>query len=308
MALEIGTALVPVFFVLALGYGAGKTGLIANHDVSSLNTLVMTIALPVSLFTSLASSRFTQIAARWPLVVISAVVMGVVYAGTEVLQRRMYRLTPAESAVQALTVAFPNCAAVGLPLLGTVLGPSAVLSVAAILAVGSVTLSPVTLLVLEREHHPSRPVWPTVAASLRKPVVIGPVLGLAWSLAGIPLPHLVQATLTEIGSVTAGLALFLTGLVLSAQKIEITGNALVSTLLTDVARPVLAFLGVRIAGLSGELAAETLLLLAIPAGFFGVLLGLDYGVRPPVAGMTLLLSTVFSVVTLSVLIAFVPRL
>jgi len=102
--------------------------------------------------------------------------------------------------------------------------------------------------------------------------------------------------------------LFLTGLVLSAQKIEITGNALVSTLLTDMARPVLAFLAVRIAGLSGELAAETLLLLAIPAGFFGVLLGLDYGVRPPVAGMTLLLSTVFSVVTLSVLIAFVPRL
>ncbi len=210
--------------------------------------------------------------------------------------------------MQALTVAFPNCAAVGLPLLGTVLGPSAVLSVAAILAVGSVTLSPVTLLILERERRQSRSVWPTIAASLRKPVVIGPVLGLAWSLAGIPLPHLVQATLTEIGSVTAGLALFLTGLVLSAQKIEITGNALVSTMLTDIARPVLAFLAVRIAGLSGELAAETLLLLAIPAGFFGVLLGLDYGVRPPVAGMTLLLSTAFSVVTLSVLIAFVPRL
>jgi hypothetical protein len=51
-----------------------------------------------------------------------------VYAGTEVLQRRVYRLTQAESAVQAITVAFPNWAAVGLPLLGSVLGPSAVLS------------------------------------------------------------------------------------------------------------------------------------------------------------------------------------
>jgi malonate transporter and related proteins len=68
--------------------------------------------------------------------------------------------------------------------------------------------------------------------------VTGPVLGLAWSLLGIPLPHLAQVSLTEIGSVTAGLALFLTGLVLSAQTIEISGNALTSTLLTVVVRPV----------------------------------------------------------------------
>ena len=44
------------------------------------------------------------------------------------------------------------------------------------------------------------------------------------------------------------------------------------------------------------------------AGSFGVLLGLDYGVRAPVAGMTLLLSTMLSVATISVLIALLPRL
>jgi malonate transporter len=123
-----------------------------------------------------------------------------------------------------------------------------------------------------------------------------------------PVPAGRPVTLTEIGSVTAGLALFLTGLVLSAQTIQISGNALTSTLLTVVVRPALALLAVRIAGLSGEVAQEVLLLLAIPAGFFGVLLGLDYGVKFPAAGMTLLLSTVLSVVTLSVLIAFLPRL
>jgi hypothetical protein len=38
-----------------------------------------------------------------------------------------------------------------------------------------------------------------------------------------------------------------------------------------------------------------------------VLLGLDYGVRPPLAGVTLLLSTVLSGLTLSVLIVLLPR-
>ncbi len=64
----------------------------------------------------------------------------------------------------------------------------------------------------------------------------------------------------------------------------------------------------RVAGLTGELEEETLVLLAIPAGFFGVLLGVGYGVNPPVAGTTLLFSTVGSVVTLSVLIALFPHL
>jgi hypothetical protein len=40
---------------------------------------------------------------------------------------------------------------------------------------------------------------------------------------------------------------------------------------------------------------ETLRLLAIPGGFFGVLPGVGYDVRTPVAGATLLLSVVIAV-------------
>ena len=94
----------------------------------------------------------------------------------------------------------------------------------------------------------------------------------------------------------------------SAQPVEFSGNAFGSTCLAVVVRPVLAFFAMWAVSLSGPLAQETLLLLAVPAGFFGVLLGIGYGVKPAVAGTTLLLSAVLSVVTLSVLIAVLPRI
>jgi len=310
MAYEIATALVPVFFVLALGYGAGRFRLIDNTDVTSLDTLVMSFALPIALFTSLAGSRRSEVVARWQLVAISAVVMGLIYAGVYLLQHRFYRATPSASAIQALTVAFPNGAAVALPLAGAVLGPSATLGVAAVLAVGSVTLSPVTLVILERHRTAAggAGMGHVILSSLRKPIVIGPALGAAWSLLGIPLPQLAAVTLTTIGAITAGAALFLTGLVVSGQKIDFTANAYVSTFITIVVRPALAFAVILAAGLSGPLARETLLLQAVPAGFFGILLGVAYHEKSPLAGTTVLFSTVLSAITLTTLIALLPRL
>lgn len=306
MAGEIATALLPVFFVLALGYGAGKRRLVDNTDVGTLNTLVMSIALPIALFTSLAAGRRSAVLERWPFAVVFFLVMAVVYALTYVVQRRAHHLTSAEAALQALTVAFPNLAAVGLPLVSSVLGPDALLSVAVALGIGSITLTPLTVVVLERGRGGA--IGRVILKSLRNPVVVGPVLGLAWSLAGVGMPDVLRATLTAIGSVTGGVALFLTGLVLSAQAIEFSRNAYVSTLLAAVGRPVLAYLAVLAFGLTGPLAQESVLLLAVPPGFFGVLLGLGYRVRPPVAGTTLLFSTLASAVTLSVVIALLPRL
>jgi Membrane transport protein len=52
-------------------------------------------------------------------------------------------------------------------------------------------------------------------------------------------------------------------------------------------------------GMSGEIAREAILLTAIPTGFFGVLFGLNYGVRSQAIGSMLTLSYLVSVITLT---------
>ena len=48
-------AIIPVFFVMALGYLAGWTHDIDNHHVAELNALVMDFAVPASLFVATTS-------------------------------------------------------------------------------------------------------------------------------------------------------------------------------------------------------------------------------------------------------------
>jgi predicted permease len=52
----IAEALVPVFFVMLLGYFAGARRIIDNHHVASLNVLLMTFAVPVALFVGVAQT------------------------------------------------------------------------------------------------------------------------------------------------------------------------------------------------------------------------------------------------------------
>jgi predicted permease len=52
----IAEALMPVFFVMSLGYFAGARRIIDNQQVASLTVLVMTFALPAALFVGVAQT------------------------------------------------------------------------------------------------------------------------------------------------------------------------------------------------------------------------------------------------------------
>ncbi len=84
--------------------------------------------------------------------------MWITYAAIYFLATSVFKRTPQDAAVLTLTVALPNYAALGLPILGSVLGEGAStsLSVAVSIACGSVLMTPFCLLILEREKAPRR--------------------------------------------------------------------------------------------------------------------------------------------------------
>ncbi|KAA9136130.1 AEC family transporter [Microbacterium caowuchunii] len=305
--------LLPVFFALAVGYLSGKLHVVDGRHVGALNAVVMKIALPIALFVILAGAPRADVIEHGAVAAAVFVVMAVTYVAVYLLQRHVWKVDRAGSAVQALTVAFPNTAAVALPIAGALLGRTGELAVAVSLAVGSITLTPATILILNGSGEDTPPKTGhrrgrSIVRSLSNPVVIAPIAGVVWSLLGLPLPALASSTLDEIGGLTAGLALFLTGVVLSSQRIRLTANVAVSTLIGALARPALALLAVWAFGMTGTMARETVLLLAVPAGFFGILLSLDRGINADTAGATLFFTTILSAATLPLTILLIQSL
>ena len=312
MFMLIITALLPVFLVMALGYGAGRRKLIDNQNVASLNVLLMQFALPVTLFISIAKTPRAVILQNGPLALVLALGLCLTFGIVAWFQSRVFKLDLGDTAVETLTIAFPNFASIGLPLLLPIFGPAAALTVAIAIAVGSVTISPMTLAMLElakarkadQQHSvsPLRQFAVALGHSVRKPIFIGPVLGLLCVMFGLQLPALLITAFGPLTGATAGVGLFLTGLMLSAQPIHINGDVVFGVLVKNVVQPLLVYglaLGI---GMPTDGARQAALLMAIPGGFFGLVFGASNGVRTPVAGSTLLVSSLAGIVTLGLAI------
>ncbi|MET0438331.1 MAG: AEC family transporter [Devosia sp.] len=309
MAHTILLALAPIFFVMALGYGAGRLHLVENHHVDGLNALVMNFALPASLFAATASAPRDEMLAQGPLFAISSAVMLAVFFAWYYTQVLASGTSKADASLQALTIAFPNLAGVGLPILADVLGPAGTVPLAIVLAAGSIVISPLSLILVELSLQKKETgaaskgrILSALGHALTKPVVLAPTLGILFSLCELKTGRVADACLTLIGQAAPGVALFLTGLVLSAQAFRLDGKVVAATVAGNIVRPLLTAAIVFVLPVSAETAKVAILLAAVPSGFFGILFAVNYRLDSAAAGSMVIASTVLSIVTMAIAI------
>jgi malonate transporter and related proteins len=306
MIAVLTNAFVPVFAGLLIGYLAGLWKFVDNRNVRTLIIFVMSVALPCSLFSSVdrLSTPARQQGAQLALVL--AFTYLITFLVVYWWAIRSIRLTPAGSGVLALTLSFPNLAAVGLPLLGAMHGPASNVAVAAGLATGALTVSPITLAVLENstENGNTGTAWTRVSQSvvkaLRPGVVWAPLLGIAIALFSVNLPKPVYSGLHTLGSATTGSALFLTGVVVSAQAFKLNRAVLLSVLAKTILQPAFCLLLATAVGLAPQQRDYAVLISAIPSGFFGIVFGKSFpNAVPPVASASLIGTYIVGIFTMA---------
>ena len=103
-------------------------------------------------------------------------------------------------------------------------------------------------------------------------------------------------------------ALFLTGVILSERKLQINTMVITSTIAKLLIQPAIAWGIVLIFGLHGSVAITAILMIALSAGFFGVVFGNRFGVQSPDAEAVLLLSSVLCILSLPLFISLTSGL
>jgi predicted permease len=139
-------ALLPVFFVLALGYVAGKRNAFDADQSAGLSKLVMTFALPASLFVSMTEIRRDLLLQQGRLVV----ALIVAHAGLFVAAWLLLRLVPAfhgtPSIIYALMLATSATPVFGLAVLEPLLGPTSAGAVGLVALTINLTVPPAVVL------------------------------------------------------------------------------------------------------------------------------------------------------------------
>lgn len=306
-------AIAPIFVVLGLGYYCGFKNIADNKNVSVLNVFVMRFALPSALFTATWHTPLSGFIHELPLIIVLVLAMWILWGFTYYLARNVFGKSPAQAAVYALTISLPNYAALGAPILNSAMpgDHGVMLNVAISIACGSIFLSPLTLMVLEKETKEEYKnssmgslVLPLLIKALKNPIVMWPIIGTLLSCFGTTMPEILTHSLAPLAAAGGGGALFLTGLILSARRLKVTPAVITGFVLKNLVQPAIAF-GIALAfGLPATIMAASVFLIALATGFFGVMFGNGFGVQDEDAEGALLLSTILFAVTIPVFMYF----
>ena len=311
MTLTALTVLLPVFFVLGLGYFAGHAKKFDADQVAGLNDLVLDYAFPAMMFVATVKTPRDELLSEGSYALALLVAFVGLFLAVVLVSTRLLRHSLGEATLQANLASFPSVGFFGPPIFQGLFGPSSLVSIAFASTLSAVTMIPLTLVLLEIHHQRttrsegqrvSSLVVQSLANTLKKPMVWAPLIGVALVLAGARVPPLLDNMLMLIGSNTSGASIFLAGLIIAAYEIRLNGEVIANALVKMIAQPLLMVLLVAALKVGSPLAGEGIVICAIPTAVFAPLLAPRYRIYEVESSSTLMATALLMIVTLPIAI------
>ena len=204
----------PIYAAIAIGYLAVKRGWFDRADMRVLGKYVLNIALPALLFNAVASRDFSEVIHPGYMLVFAAGGLG-----TIAVSFSWFTFTGIDKGRRAVAVmgsSCPNSAYVGYPVLLLTLPDLAGVILALNTLIEVLLVVPLCLFLMDMARHERAAPLPVKLVSIfwgvtKRPMVIGLLLGLAVSVAGLPVPDTVSRLLSMLAASASALSLVAIG-------------------------------------------------------------------------------------------------
>lgn len=289
----------PIFAVVAIGYGASRRRKVSAEMVDSIGLFAFYVALPAMLFRLMAAQPLAE---SFEGVYFAGYLSSclVVFGGTMLVAMALGRRRPYAAALGA-AAAMGNVGYLAPPLLLPILGPrvagpvamAIVAEVAVIIAIGSV------LMTRAEAGQGLSTLLARVAGLARNPVILSVFAGAAMAATSLPVPDAIDRFLAFLGGAAGPTALFALGgtlarlhvgrnLVALASAVSLTKIAIYPALVWVVLGPLL--------GLDRAWVAAGVLLAAMPTATNAFVLAQSNGTAADEVSAAVLLSTMLAAI------------
>ncbi len=317
----IVSALLPAVITLLVGYFAARHHDFGLDSAQVLNRMVLTYALPLSIFVATVRTTRAALVQDIPLLIVLAVAIVGVYALVFVVSRYLFRLPLGKSALGALAASAPNAPFVGPAVLGYLFGPASGIPIALVGILSYLSVAPATIVFLSLDAQgsgqPAQPgthaatssaaprvdITSTIVGTLKQPLVWLPMIGFIIVLSGLSIPPLFTNSLEVLGQSAAGVALFSAGIILASFDVIVDRWVLSMTAIKNLVQPALVWAALLGLGYSNPLLSEAVVTTSLPVFVLVAMLALQYHTAETEATSALLVSTVGSLITTGVFIA-----
>jgi len=307
--IAIANSVVPLFAVIFLGYFAGRAGFLGESGIRGLGAFVFNFAIPPHVFRLMAETELDRIT-EWGFLGGYFLAQAAVFVTGAGIGRLVFGMRVAEMTIQAFGSAFSNGVMLALPLLLWLYGDAGGVPALLIITLDVIVFSSVLLELSRRGGARSRSQVVVQAARgvLVNPIIMATVLGILYSLSGLPLPAVVEQTLSFIGGAAAPSALFALGASLSLRRI---GGSLGPAAMMVAAKlflhPFLAFVAFAyLLELDPLWVNAGVIFAACPVGLNVYVFAQHYEVAIETASSAILISTSLAMVTITALLLLLP--
>lgn len=291
----------PIFLVMMAGYGAKQLGWMTSENVSAMNKLVFKIFLPVSLCKSLMKVE--------PDAFVNPTVLAFGFIGIIIIALLAFLIIPrlekenSRRGVMIQGIFRSNYAIFGIPLCEA-LFPQGDGGVAAMMVVASVplfnALSVVTLEVFRGGKPNVRKILIGIA---KNPLIWGVMVGYMIMQFRIPVPMVIESTISKLAAVASPLALFTLGGSINLRAFKNNTRQLVISLSSKLLIAPLLMLSVAYAmGLRGVEFAVLMIVFGSPCAVNSYTMAAQMGGDAELAAQQVMLSTVLSSATMFLMI------
>ncbi|NLY26571.1 MAG: AEC family transporter [Alcaligenaceae bacterium] len=301
-------AVFPLFALILLGFIAGRRRLLGPGAVDSLNKFVVWMALPALLFQAMAGITWEQINQPGYLAAFSLAIALVFLVSYFLDTRRAGRR--ADASLEALAASYANAGFMGFPLCLMVFGPESLPAVVIATLLTACVLFALTIILIEFDLQGAGHLGTTLRkvgrSVLRNPLVAAPLAGSVVAVLGWDTPDALNEFLTLLGAAASPCALITIGLFLAqGERAEQPGTVGRIVFLKLLLHPALTYvLAFHVFSMPPLWAAVAVLLASLPVGTGPFMLAKLYNREAAVTSRAILLSTLLSLLTVSLLVAW----
>ena len=204
-------ATMPVFLMMVLGYILKKLNWIDEEFATKINSFVFHVPLPVLVFKDLATVDFLEV---WDT---KFVIFCFVATLLSILLAAVISIAWKDKSIQGefVQASYRSSAAIlGIAFIQNIygnagMGPLMVVASVPLYNVAAVII--LTLLGKEKKKMDKVLLAKTIKGILKNPIIIGIVLGFLWSLLRIPMPYIMEKTVTNVANIATPLGLMAMG-------------------------------------------------------------------------------------------------
>ncbi len=298
--LTVGTQVLELFILIAVGYLCGKTKILNDKTAKSITDIVLYIVCPCVIIKNFI--RPFDHAMLGKLLITAGAALAIHIVSIVIAMLVFHHKQPERSRVYRFAVIFSNCGYMSLPMQEAILGSDGVFFGAVYIVIFNVVMWTFGVWLSSGNKKDL-----SVKKIALNPCIIGMLIGLIVFLTSCPVPDIIGQPITFLANLNTPLPMMIVGYYLSQTKILDAfkdGKGFVCVLFRLIVIPLLAFGGMMLCGIRGTVLITCVIAASAPVAAATTMFAAKFDNDAKLSVNLVTLSTLLSVVTMPLIVGF----